>query len=1070
MAPTTDRSRSVPSPGRFGLTDPHAQADLRAAGWWDAAGPTEVGEPVLVALSRSPDPDLALRSLDRLRESAGPLWAEIDEEMRLDPGFRGRLISVLGASTALADYLAAHPEQWRRLAEIKSENSSELADSELSDLDADGRPGADGRSVEQSVDLSVPISTATDADMDVELAPPGPPVRLTAVPITSVHPERFTETLLAAVGADRLDGSPQARASLRGNDAVRALRLAYRGLLLQVAATDLGHLVEPELAEPGYERIAAELTTLAEAALRAALAVAVAETCPEGEPLPCRLAVIAMGKCGGRELNYVSDVDVVFAAEGELSRATRLASAMMRVATEAAFEVDAALRPEGKNGALVRTVDGHAAYYQRWARTWEFQALLKARPVAGDPELGQAYLDVVRPLVWTAGDRDGFVADVQAMRRKVEEHVPAELLQRELKLGRGGLRDVEFAVQLLQLVHGRSDESLRSPSTIEALAALGAGGYVGREDAAGLGEDYRFLRNIEHRLQLRKLRRTHLFPAFDDEPELRWLARAAGIKPMRGRSSSEVLLAEFHRHANRIRRLHEKLFYRPLLEAVAKVPTEELRLTPKQATARLAALGYAAPDGALRHIEALTEGVSRRAAIQTTLLPVLLSLLADTPDPDGGLLAYRRLSEALASTPWYLRLLRDEGAVVERLAKLLGTSKLIPDLMVRAPETLQLLARPDELAARTPVSTEILSTTVGRQSDVGHAVAAARSLRRHELLRVASADVLGMLDVPTVCLALSSVAGSVLAAALSAVLRAKISAGDGSEPPAKIAVIGMGRLGGAELSYGSDADVLFVCEPNPGVAESVAVHWAGSVAEAFRTALGSPNQDPPLLVDADLRPEGRQGPLVRTLDSYLAYYAKWSHVWESQALLRARPVAGDTGLGARFIAAIDPVRYPEGGLDAAQVREIRRIKARVESERLPRGADPSTHMKLGRGGLADIEWTIQLLQLRYGHEIPALRTTSTVDGIRAVRDARLLTEDDAVELLGGWLLATKARNATMLVRGKASDQLPSTMRELAAVAGLVSGRPGADPGEFLDAYRRTTRRARAVVERVFYED
>ncbi|HEY4022834.1 MAG TPA: bifunctional [glutamine synthetase] adenylyltransferase/[glutamine synthetase]-adenylyl-L-tyrosine phosphorylase [Pseudonocardiaceae bacterium] len=1025
MASSTDRSRSAPSLARFGLTDPHAGDDLRAAGWWGAAGPTEEGESVLVALSRSPDPDLALRSLDRLRESAGSKWAEIDEELQADPGFRGRLISVLGASTALADYLAAHPEQWRRLAEIKPAEEDESGISAGSAMDLAG-----------------------------------------AMPISSVPPERFTEVLLRAVGADRLDGAAETRAALRGNDAVRALRLAYRGLLLQVAATDLGHLVEPVLAKPGYSRVAAELTTLAEAALRAALAVAVAETCPADEPLPCRLAVIAMGKCGGRELNYVSDVDVVFVAEGDLPRATRLAAAMMRVATEAAFEVDAALRPEGKSGKLVRTLDGHASYYERWARTWEFQALLKARPVAGDPELGQDYLDVVRPLVWTAGDRDGFVADVQAMRRRVEDHVPTELLDRELKLGRGGLRDVEFAVQLLQLVHGRGDESLRSPSTTEALAALGAGGYVGREDAAGLGEDYRFLRNIEHRLQLRKLRRTHLFPAFDDEPELRWLARAAGIAPHRGRAAGEVLLTEFHRHAARIRRLHEKLFYRPLLEAVAKVPTEELRLTAKQAIARLAALGYAAPDGALRHIEALTEGVSRRAAIQTTLLPVLLGLLADTPDPDGGLLAYRRLSEALATTPWYLRLLRDEGAVVERLAKLLGTSKLIPDLMVRAPETLQLLAKPDELGAKEPAPAETLLATVGRHPDVRGAVAAARSLRRHELSRVASADVLGMLDVPTVCTALTSVAGSVLSAALAAVLRAKAVEG---AAPGRLAVIGMGRLGGQELGYGSDADVLFVCEPNEGVAESVAVRWAGSVAEAFRTALGSPSQDPPLLVDADLRPEGRQGPLVRTLDSYRAYYAKWSDVWESQALLRARFVAGDAELGARFIAAIDPVRYPAQGLNATQVREIRRIKARVESERLPRGADPSTHTKLGRGGLADVEWTVQLFQLRQGHDIPALRTTSTVDGIRVAREAGLLSEPDAVELLAAWLLATKARNAVMLVRGKASDQLPSAIRELAAVAGLVSGRRGADPGEFLDEYRRTTRRARGVVERVFYE-
>ena len=225
-----------------------------------------------------------------------------------------------------------------------------------------------------------------------------------------------------------------------------------------------------------------------------------------------RLAVIAMGKCGGRELNYVSDVDVVFVAEPADTATTKLAGRVMRVAGEACFEVDANLRPEGRQGALVRTLDGHLSYYKRWAKTWEFQALLKARPVAGDPELGAAYAEAVAPLVWSAAGRDDFVADVQAMRRRVEEHIRPDHAARELKLGPGGLRDVEFAVQLLQLVHGRTDEDLRSPSTLEALAALSDGGYVGREDGANLAASYRFLRLLEHRLQLQRMRRTHLLP------------------------------------------------------------------------------------------------------------------------------------------------------------------------------------------------------------------------------------------------------------------------------------------------------------------------------------------------------------------------------------------------------------------------------------------------------------------------------------------------------------------------------------------------------------------------------
>ncbi|GAB3453995.1 bifunctional [glutamine synthetase] adenylyltransferase/[glutamine synthetase]-adenylyl-L-tyrosine phosphorylase [Actinophytocola sediminis] len=871
----------------------------------------------------------------------------------------------------------------------------------------------------------------------------------------------YARVLLEAVDADEFGV-----AGLTGAEAVRALRAGYRGLLLEIAADDLGHLVQPDLPVPTFAQTTARLTTLAEAAIRAALAVGEAEAGPARER--CRLAVIAMGKCGGHELNYVSDVDVLFVGDGDIDVATRLASAVIRVANQACFEVDAALRPEGKAGPLVRTVDGHVAYYQRWARTWEFQALLKARPIAGDDELGADYLDVVRSLVWAAADRDNFVDDVRAMRRRVEEHVPAELAGRELKLGRGGLRDVEFAVQLLQLVHGRNDDALRRRSTVDALAALGEGGYVGRTDAAELGESYRFLRLLEHRLQLFKLRRTHLFPATDDTSGLRWLARASGIRPERGRGEDKRLLDEYRRHARRVRRLHEKLFYRPLLEAVARVPGEALRLSAKSAQARLAALGFAAPDGALRHIEALTTGVSRRAAIQGALLPALLEMLAETPDPDGGLLAYRRVSEALASTEWYLRVLRDEAAVVERLAALLGTSKLVPDLIVRAPEVLRLLGDPDKLAGRdTDEVATSLRQAVNRQAYLGNAVAAARSLRRHELLRVAAADLLGFLDVLSVCHALSNVWLAVLQATLAAVDRAESAA---SGRRANIAVIGMGRLGGAELGYGSDADVLFVCEPIAGSSDADAVKYASRVAQTVRKLLGAPSQDPPLLVDVDLRPEGRQGSIVRTLESYRSYYGQWAEIWEAQALLRARPIAGDEDLGARFVALIDPLRYPEGGLDADRIREIRRIKARVDTERLPRGADPVLHTKLGRGGLADVEWTLQLLQLRHAFAVPELRTTSTIDGLGAAAAAELIDQEDATALRAAWLLATRTRNALTLVRGKVTDQVPASGRDLAAVAAILRQTTDPDPGEFLDSYLRTMRRARAVVEQLFYED
>ncbi|HYZ37171.1 MAG TPA: bifunctional [glutamine synthetase] adenylyltransferase/[glutamine synthetase]-adenylyl-L-tyrosine phosphorylase, partial [Pseudonocardiaceae bacterium] len=713
------------------------------------------------------------------------------------------------------------------------------------------------------------------------------------------------------------------------------------------------------------------------------------------------------------------------------------------------------------------------AYYRRWAKTWEFQALLKARPVAGDADLGTRYLEAVAPMVWTAADRENFVPEVQAMRRRVVDHVPVELLDRELKLGHGGLRDVEFAVQLLQLVHGRTDESLRVRSTVEALTALAAGGYVGRDDAANLAASYRFLRLLEHRLQLQRLRRTHLLPSDSDTAAWRWLARAAGMRPDGRHDALGVLRNEYTRQSHRARRLHQKLFYRPLLEAVAKVPTEVYRLSESSAKARLAALGYASPQGALGHLRALTGGVSRRAAIQSTLLPVLLEFLADTPDPDRGLAAYRRVSEALADTPWYLRLLRDEGAVAQRLMALLGTSRMVADLLVRAPEALQLLADPVALAGRHPAEVALsLHTTACRHHDLTAAVTAARALRRHELFRISCADLLGLLDLDAVCVALSSVWTAVLASALDVALRAEVERRQAQ--PARIAVIGMGRLGGAELGYGSDADVLFVCEPHPDSgpesdldAETEAVRFATSVAESVCKLLGSPSQDPPLVVDTGLRPEGRMGPLVRTLPSYRAYYTQWAQTWEAQALLRAIPLAGDSDLGERFIAMIDPVRYPVGGLTARQATEIRRMKARVDAERLPRGADPTTHTKLGRGGLADVEWTIQLLQLQHAHEVPALCTPSTSAALRAAAEAGLLAQTDADTLLAAWQLATRARNVLTLVRGKQVDQLPSSGRELAAVARTLGRSADDDPGEVLDEYRRTTRRARAVVERFF---
>ena len=994
-------------------------ASLAKAGFADtAAAQRELDGPLLgglaaeadlvAALAVVADPDLGLRGLGRLLESVES-WGDDAQPAALravlaeDSPHRRRLLAVLGFSSALADHLCRHPEHWRDLGELDPEN----------------RPGADA----------------------------------------------VRARMLEAVGADPAAADPVAAGEQP--ELLDALRVAYRRHVTSLAALDLADRLD-------VAAVAAELADLAGATLEAALAVARAAL-PADAP-GCRLAVIAMGKAGGRELNYASDVDVVFVGEppadapddgtGWLGTATTLATALMRACSVYTAEgtiwpVDAALRPEGKQGPLVRTVASHVAYYRDWAKTWEFQALLKARPVAGDRELGQEYLDAVTPMVWTAAGRDGFVDDVHAMRRRVEHHIRPADADRQLKLGPGGLRDVEFAVQLLQLVHGRADVSLHDGNTLGALGALTAGGYVGREDGAVLDAAYRFLRTFEHRIQLRGLRRTHVVP--DSDEQLRILARSLSL-----RQPSE-LNDVWHQQAREVRRLHEKLFYRPLLSAVARLPGDGVRLSPEAALARLQALGYADPAGALRHLEALTTGVSRRASIQRTLLPVLLGWFADAPEPDTGLAGFRKVSEALGTTPWYLRLLRDDGAAAERMARVLASGRYATELLLRAPESVAMLGDDDALRLRErgPLEKEVLAG-VQRHDDPVDAIGVVRTMRRRELFRVTVADLVGEVPVEAVGEALTVIAETTLAGALAAATRA-VEAARGGPLPTRLAVVAMGRLGGREMGYASDADVLFVHTPYPDEDETEAGSAALAVANEMTRLLSLPSPEPSLTVDAALRPEGKQGPLVRTLASYAAYYHRWGEVWERQALLRAAPCCGDPELLRRFSALIDPLRWPTAGLTDGQIRDVRRIKARVESERLPRGADPSMHLKLGPGGLADVEWTAQLLQLRHASSVAALRTTSTPGALSAAVEAGLLSASDRTVLVDAWRQAARIRNATVLVTGRPSDMLPKDPKTLAAVS-RVLGYGAGESTVFVDDYHRSARKARAVVERLFYDD
>ncbi len=393
---------------------------------------------------------------------------------------------------------------------------------------------------------------------------------------------------------------------------------------------------------------------------------------------------------------------------------------------------------------------------------------------------------------------------------------------------------------------------------------------------------------------------------------------------------------------------------------------------------------------------------------------------------------------------------------------MLGTSRYATGLLMHAPEAVAILGSDEELAVR---GKEALlgeaSAAVSRHEGAPEtAVAAVRALRRRELFRTAVADISGLIDIETVGCALSEIADVTLQAALDAALGR--AAGLTS-----FAIIAMGRLGGMECSYASDADVMFVHSPLPGVDEREATDAAYAVANEVRRLLSLPAPDPPLIIDPDLRPEGRQGPLVRTLASYRAYYARWSSPWEAQALLRARFSAGDARLGAEFTSMIDELRYPRDGLRGDAIREIRRLKARMEAERLPRGADPALHTKLGPGGLSDVEWVAQLLQLCHAGARPSLRTTRTLEALRAAVAEELLDPADETVLAEAWTFASRVRDAIILVKGRPGDSVPADSGERRRIAQAL-GYPPDGSEDFLDDYRRVTRRARKVVDRVFY--
>lgn len=907
--------------------------------------------------------------------------------------------------------------------------------------------------------------------------------------------QAYTATV---VSSESSDSNTIYLTSLGFAQAVSALRARYREHVAAIMAADLAS-ADPVEVQPDISR---KLSDAADAVLEAALSISRGQVTGSSA---CRFAIIAMGKLGAQEINYVSDIDLIYVVEpADLSNkqnqdaALRVGVSMAMVLQKVCqsvvmgsvepplWQIDTALRPEGKDGPLVRRLDSHREYYEKWASSWEFQALLKSRPAAGDADLGKAYRDMVEPFIWKASGREHFVADCQHMRQRVESLIPASQRDLDMKLGRGGLRDVEFTVQMLQLVHGSEDESLRVRDTISALQALAQGGYVSRSQAALLAEHYRFERVLEHRQQMWSMHRTHLFPdlgaqgnggldrartisteQLNNNEQICRLARAVRLRP-------EELVARFDKARREIRHLHKDIYYRPMLPINAQTDADPIVLSPEAARARFASIGFADARAAQLHVEALTEGLSRAAKIHRILLPAVLKWLGDGQNPDMGLLAWRRLAERFGGKNTYLGFLRDSPSAAQRLCHVLADSRYLGDAMMQSMQSITWLGDDEALSARDRSSLDMqTSAMVARYaSNIADFAQSLRALRRQEIERVALAWMCGLIDDDTSMLAMSDVFDAILDATLQWSMREAVSVMNLNAPQAEIAIIALGRYGGKEVNFCSDADIMVIYKPVGEDCDLNAAHrFAQKTVDILRNILQGPlTLEPKIMVDLDLRPEGKDGPLVRSLESCEKYYRQWASTWEHQALLRARFAAGSKELADALLnGVVNELRYAANPLSESQLAEIRKLKARMEAERLPRGVSRDRHLKLGRGGLSDVEWTVQLMQLQYASKHESLRVVGTMQALKALQSEHFISDEDAEVLSRCWHMCSAVRNANFLWSGSMAraDIIPTDSYSLGGIATYL----GYEPNQgrvFENDLLATMRQCREIMSRLFY--
>jgi len=851
----------------------------------------------------------------------------------------------------------------------------------------------------------------------------------------------------------RVDGEAllvEAVAAAQRSDTEKAVKSALRRIKLRevarIAARDLAGLAP--LAE-----VTEDLSALASSALSGALEFARRELSDRygaprvdgGNGRECGFVIMGMGKLGAFELNFSSDIDLLYLYETDAGMTeggregkpisfhqffVRLSEMITRIVSEITedgfvFRVDLRLRPEGIKGDLANSLRSAEIYYESWGQTWERAALIKARSVAGDSAVGEEFLRTVTPFVYRKYLDFTSIEEIQEMKERINlASTRARRGNRDLKLGAGGIREIEFFAQAHQLIYGGKNKALRVRGTLPALSALTQQGIISEEEHASLGEAYAFLRSLEHRIQVHQERQTHVLP--QREEDLHRLARAMGL------SGEEALFSALDRHTGNVRTIYGRLFRGAAEEVPSEVPPDVQalffpELEEEEAASRLKALGFSDPETARRNLASLREGppfvrLSARARrYLEKIAPAVFARVIRTPDPDMALAHTERFLAAIGARTMFYAMLFENPRVIDALIRLFGSSRFLSGYLLRHPELLDTFLKQD-LAAVVKTKTELrreLGEILVACADFEQEMDELRRFKNLETLRIGTHDLAGNLSLEEGMYQHSALAEVLLSYALF-LARREVSrrfgdpavAGNAGKEESRFCVLGMGKLGAEELSYHSDLDIIFLYseagetvpapDADPSEFRKVTNHeYFAKVAQRLITLLTTATREGYVYkLDTRLRPSGNAGPLVSSLAAFETYHEHSAQLWERQALLKCRFVAGDREFGKNVEEKVARFIY-DRPLPAGAAEEIHRLRMRMEVE-LGRERTDRLNLKVGRGGVVDVEFATQYLQLLHAPKVPVLRSRSTLKALYELMRAGKISVEDFQALDGGY--------------------------------------------------------------------